>query len=91
MKEIEKIANNIKNQIIKNIGNYSSEPPVVLIKNGTYHVSWESGPFEWTLNDGYGLFEELTIGKYKEEKFFKVPAGYWAEPQNSYQLCVGKL
>ena len=89
-------ANKIVSSLIKEIGEYSNEMPFVDVDDVTGDVSvvWEQGPSDWTMNDGYGLFEELVSygmpGEYKERKLYNVPKGYAVEPHNSYSLAVYK-
>jgi len=87
-------ANKIVASLIKNIGEYSDEKPFVVENEDGVSVVWESGPSDWTMNDGYGLFEELASmgmsGKYKERELYSVPKGYYAEPYNSYSLALYK-
>jgi hypothetical protein len=96
MKRLEAAANKVRDSLIKNIGHYSTEKPIVKELDGTWKVIWEAGPFEWTMNDGYGLYEELVpfmeetggAEPYEEEKFYDVPKGYEAEADNGCVLSI---
>ena len=92
----QQAAEQIAADLEKSIGYYSDEKPEVLSIDGVTCVAWEAGPFDWTMNDGYGLFEELApmlaefgqAPEYKERQFFTVPDGFRAEPNNGYVLAV---
>jgi len=89
-----KAAEKIVASLEKNIGEYSDEKPFVVENEDGVSVVWEAGPFDWTMNDGYGLFEELKSlgmgGEYKERKLYSVPKGYHTEPYNGYSLALYK-
>lgn len=78
----------------KNVEGYSDESPSIFENEDGVRIAWESGPYDWTMNDGYGLFEELAEmglpGEYKEKELYNVPKGYSVEPYNGYELALYK-
>lgn len=92
---VEKVAEKIVSEIMASVGYYSDDKPRIRLFADRAIVSWESGPFEWTMNDGYGEFEELKgygmPGEYKEKKYWTYePKGFWVEPLNGCELEIGK-
>lgn len=93
-KKLIKAAEEIKKSMISKIGYYDDNPEdrIEIISNddGVF-VAWESGPFEWTRNDGHTLSEELGMAvseQYALEPYYSVPKGFEAEPENGIMLAV---
>lgn len=86
-------AKNIMKQIEKSIGFYSDQKPELIKKDDHYEIVWETGPYEWALNDKYGMIEEFggeIAYDPNESSYFSDPKGIFSEPYNSYILCVYK-
>lgn len=89
-----KAAEKIVASLEKSVGDYSDEKPEIVENEDGVKVVWEAGPSDWTMNDGYGLFEELASygmgGTYEEKELYSVPKGYHTEPYNGYEIAVYK-
>ena len=94
MKTIKDAAQDIADQLQKNIGYCSDDKPIVAENSeGGFNVSWE-GLSNWPQNDSYTLFEEAGLGdmgiEYKEKlnPYYTVPKGFVVEPENNVTLTV---
>lgn len=94
--DIRKAAQTISDQLVKNIGYCSDDKPLIHEDDeGHICVSWE-GLSGWTMNDSYTMFEESGLGEMgfdyesKENPYYEVPKGYYAEPYNNVTLAIYK-
>ena len=85
-------AQNILKQINSAVGFYSDEKPTAIHHTDHSEIVWESGPFEWSTNDNYGLFEELKNlgmdGDYEYQPYWHCPKGFYVEAINSYSIAI---
>lgn len=88
----EKAAQKVAAQIKQHFGEGASD---LFVRAN--EVIWESGPFEWAIELPYAVHVEY-IGpalqeagenpEYRGGWNYKVPAGFFAEPINSYSLAL---
>ena len=95
MKRLERAARKIEAELKKL--SYGNENDIIVREGedgNSWEVIWECGPYEWSLNDGYGLFEELKgygmPGDYEPQEFYSEIPGYDIQPINSYSVAVYK-
>ena len=92
-------AEDVRQQIIENIGWYGCELPVIDASGDDLLIVWECGPMDWTQNDNLGLLQEsnaellsmgLPVQDYDRDNsaYWHDPAGILTEAQNHYSIAI---
>ena len=92
---LEKGAQNIVAQLTANTHDIYDAPVIHVDADGV-SIHWDGAP-NWTMNDGYGEFEEYAseiesitgqAPQYEEKNYWVDPKGIFAEPISYYSLGI---